>query len=70
MTPLRRKVADQLGGLWESDILPLLVTRPGMRPVTVLDEVQRRHPERDWDRLRHTLSAVSAHGVPNTELAR
>ena len=53
--PLRRKVADPLGGLWESDILPLLVTRPGMRPVTVLDEMQRRHPGRDWDRLRRTL---------------
>jgi hypothetical protein len=53
--PLRRKVADPLGGLWESDILPLLVTRPGMRPVTVLDEMQRRHPGRNWDRLRRTL---------------
>ena len=46
--PLRRKVADPLGSLWESDILPLLVTRPGMRPVMLLDEMQRRHPERDW----------------------
>jgi hypothetical protein len=27
--PLRRKVADPLGGLWESDIQPLLVSRPG-----------------------------------------
>ena len=53
--PLRRKVADPLTGVWESDILPLLVTRPGMRPVMVLDEMQRRHPERDWDRLRRTL---------------
>ena len=53
--PLRRKVADPLRGVWESDILPLLVTRPGMRPVMVLDEMQRRHPERDWDRLRRTL---------------
>ena len=53
--PLRRKVADPLGSLWENDILPLLVTRPGMRPVMLLDEMQRRHPERDWDRLRRTL---------------
>ena len=52
---MRRQVADPLGGLWESDILPLLVTRPGVRPVTVLDEMQRRHPDRDWDRLRRTL---------------
>ena len=41
--------------MWESDILPLLLTRPGMRPVMLLDEMQRRHPERDWDRLRRTL---------------
>lgn len=45
--PLRRKVADPLKGVWESDILPPLVTRPGTRPVMVLDERQWRHPERD-----------------------
>jgi hypothetical protein len=53
--PLRRQVVDPLGGLWESDILPLLASRPGVRPVTVLEEMQRRHPDRDWDRLRRTL---------------
>ena len=53
--PLRRQVADPLGGLWESDILPLLVIRPGVRPVTVLEEMQRSHPDRDWHRLRRTL---------------
>jgi hypothetical protein len=53
--PRRRQVADPLGGLWQSDILPLLTSRPGVRPVTVLEEMQRRHPDRDWDRLRRTL---------------
>jgi hypothetical protein len=53
--PRRRQVADPLGGLWQSDILPLLSSRPGVRPVTVLEEMQRRHPDRDWDRLRRTL---------------
>jgi hypothetical protein len=53
--PLRRQVADPLGGLWESDILPLLASRSGVRPVTLLEEMQRRHPDRDWDRLRRTL---------------
>jgi hypothetical protein len=53
--PLRRQVADPLGGLWETDILPLLAIRPGVRPVTVLEEMQRRHPDRDWDGLRRTL---------------
>jgi hypothetical protein len=53
--PLRRHVVDPLGGLWESDILPLLASRSGVRPVTLLEEMQRRHPDRDWDRLRRTL---------------
>ena len=53
--PLRRQVADPLDGLWETDILPLLTVRPGLRPVTVLEEMQRRHPDRDWGRLRRTL---------------
>ena len=53
--PRRRHVVDPLGGLWESDILPLLASRSGVRPVTLLEEMQRRHPDRDWDRLRRTL---------------
>jgi hypothetical protein len=53
--PLRRQIVDPLGGLWESDILPLLSSRPGIRPVTLLEEMQRRHPDRDWERLRRTL---------------
>ena len=51
----RRQMVDPLGGLRESDIVPLLASRPGVRPVTVLEEMQRRHPDRDWDRLRRTL---------------
>lgn len=52
--PLRRKVADPLGGFWESHPA-LLTVRSGLRPVTVLEEMQRRHPDCDWDRLRRTL---------------
>jgi hypothetical protein len=53
--PLRRQTVDPLDGLWENDILPLLAARPGLRPVTLLEEMQARHPDRDWDRLRRTL---------------
>jgi hypothetical protein len=53
--PLRRQTADPLDGLWESDILPLLLASPGLRPVTLLDEMRLRRPDRDWDRLRRTL---------------
>ena len=51
----RRQTLDPFGGLWESDIVPLLAARPGLRPVTLLEEMQARHPGRDWDRLRRTL---------------
>jgi hypothetical protein len=51
----RRQVPDPLDGLWESDILPLLESRPGLRPIALLEEMQRRHPDHDWDRLRRTL---------------
>lgn len=50
-----RRVADPLDGLWEADVLPLLRASPGLRPITVLEEMQRRHPGRDWPRLRRTL---------------
>ena len=53
--PRRRQTVDPLDGLWESDVLPLLLSRPGLRPVTLLEEMQLRHPGRDWDRLRRTL---------------
>ncbi|MBV9046879.1 MAG: IS21 family transposase [Solirubrobacterales bacterium] len=51
----RRQVPDPLDGVWESEILPLLESRPGLRPIALLEEMQRRHPDRDWDRLRRTL---------------
>jgi hypothetical protein len=51
----RRQTLDPFGGLWERDIVPLLTARPGLRPVTLLEEMQARHPDRDWDRLRRTL---------------
>lgn len=51
----RRQVPDPLEGIWESDIVPLLETRPGLRPITLLEEMQRRYPDRDWQRLRRTL---------------
>jgi hypothetical protein len=50
-----RQVPDPFDGLWDSEIRPLLETHPGLRPVTVLEEMQRRHPDHDWDRLRRSL---------------
>ena len=50
-----RQVPDPLDGIWEADILLLLQSSPGLRPITVLEEMQRRYPDRDWPRLRRTL---------------
>jgi hypothetical protein len=51
----QRQTPDPLEGIWEADILPLLEGSPGLRPITLLEEMQRRHSERDWGRLRRTL---------------
>src|ERR1700709_920165 len=50
-----RQGPDPFDGLWDSEIRPLLETYPGLRPVAVLEEMQRRHPDDDWDRLRRSL---------------
>jgi hypothetical protein len=46
---------DLLGAVWISDLLPLLEAMPSLRPITLLEELERRHPERDWARHRRTL---------------
>ncbi|MCB8883944.1 IS21 family transposase [Acidisoma cellulosilytica] len=50
-----RKTADPFQGLWDSEIRPMLEAEPGLRAVTLLEEMQRRHPDHDWDRLRRSL---------------
>jgi len=40
--PTLRRQVDPRGGLGQSDILPLLARRPGVRPLTVLEETQRQ----------------------------
>src|SRR5579875_3071561 len=53
--PSRRPPPDPFAGLWEDEIRPLLEAKPGLRPITLLEEMERRHPERDWERLRRSL---------------
>ena len=50
-----RSTPDPLAEVWAADIVPLLQTCPGLRPVTILEELQRRRPERDWVTVRRTL---------------
>src|ERR1700709_2087061 len=50
----RRRTADPFLGLWDGEIRPMLEATPGLRPVTLLEEMQRRYPDHDWDRLRRS----------------
>ena len=60
------KGPDPFDGLWDSEIRPMLEAHPGLRPVRVLEEMQRRHPDHDWDRLRRSLERRVRAWRPNT----
>jgi len=40
-----RRRPDPLAELWESEIVPMLKAAPGLRPIAVFEETQRRHPD-------------------------
>jgi transposase InsO family protein len=44
-TPRGRRRPDPLAAIWDSDVVPLLQSAPGLRPIAVFEEVRRRHPE-------------------------
>ena len=52
--PRGRRRSDPLAQYWESEILPMLTALPGVRPITVLGEMLRRHATFSH-RLRRTL---------------
>jgi transposase InsO family protein len=41
----QRRRPDPLVGVWESEIIPLLKSAPGLRSVAIFEEIVRRHPE-------------------------
>ena len=41
--PRARRRPDPLAEYWDGEIVPMLQTSPGLRPITVLREMQRRH---------------------------
>lgn len=43
--PRGRRRPDPLGQVWDSEVVPLLKSTPGLRPVAIFDEIRRRHPE-------------------------
>ena len=44
-TPRGRRRPDPLAAIWDSEIIPLLQAAPGLRPVSIMGEMLRRHPE-------------------------
>ncbi|MGG5890658.1 IS21 family transposase [Falsiroseomonas sp. HC035] len=45
--PRGRRRPDPLATFWESEVVPLLETAPGLRPIAVFEEMRRRHPDLD-----------------------
>jgi hypothetical protein len=43
--PRARGRPDPLAAVWDSEVVPLLKSAPGLRPVAIFDEIRRRHPE-------------------------
>src|SRR5437899_5573186 len=40
-----RRRRDPLAAVWDSEVVPLLKSVPGLRPVAIFDEIRHRHPE-------------------------
>src|SRR5947209_9797985 len=43
--PRGRRRPDPLAEVWDSEIVPILKSAPGIRAIAVLDEIRRRHPQ-------------------------
>ena len=43
--PRDRRRPDPLADVWDSEVVPLLKSVPGLRPVAIFDEIRHRHPE-------------------------
>lgn len=43
--PRERRRRDPLSAVWDSDVVPLLKSVAGLRPIAIFDEIRRRHPE-------------------------
>jgi transposase InsO family protein len=50
-----RTRADPLSEVWDAEVVPLLEGAPALMAVTVLEELERRHPERFGESVLRTL---------------
>ena len=49
-----RRRPDPLAGIFDEEVVPMLERAPGLRAVTIFEELMRRHPELS-PRIRRTL---------------
>ena len=63
--PHVRRRRDPLVAVWDSEVVPLLQSTPGLRPIAIFDEIRRRHPEigtgirRTWERRIRAWRALN-----------
>ena len=50
-----RTRADPLAAVWDTEVVPMLQGAPSLMAVTLLEELQRRHPEQFGDSVLRTL---------------
>ena len=50
-----RTRADPLAAVWDTEVVPMLEGAPSLMAVTVLEELQRRHPEQFGGSVLRTL---------------
>src|ERR671919_1019254 len=58
--PRGRTRPDPLVDVWRNELVPLLRADPHLRATTLLEDLQRRYPERYSDRLLRTLQRRGA----------
>jgi hypothetical protein len=66
--PRGRRCVDRLAGIWDDEVVPMLVAAPGLRPIIVFRELFHRHPELEPStrrtlerRIRHWQSLNDPH---------
>jgi len=43
--PRERRRLDPLAGVWDGEVVPMLIAAPALRSIAIFDELLRRHPE-------------------------
>ena len=72
--PRASRRPDPLAGIFDADVVPILESAPGIRPIAVFEELQRRHPGLP-DGVRRTLERRirawrALHGADNELIFR